>query len=115
MANKESSIAVKLDTNEISNAVANICSECYGVVGLANFKTTKNKTVELKNDNNVQGIVVKKEKYGFSLEIHLICAYGVKITEIVNEVSKRITFALKRKYGELFNKVSVFVEEVRDV
>lgn len=115
MAKEEKNIKLSLDTNEIALLVGNICSECYGVVGLADYRSIKKRIVLLRKNKVINGILVTNDKYGFSCEVHLICAYGVKITEIVNEVSKRVSYVLKKKYGELFNKLSVYVEELREL
>lgn len=115
MAKKSNEISLVIDLKEVATLVGNICSECYGVVGLADYKSLKTKIALLRNDQFINGILVSKVRNGFSVEIHLVLAYGVKVTEIVNEVSKRISFALNKKYGELFTKISVFVEEIRDL
>lgn len=114
MAKKNNEISLVIDLKEIATLVGNICSECYGVVGLADYKSLKTKIALLKNDQFINGILVSKVRSGFEVEIHVVLAYGIKVTEIVNEISKRISFALNKKYGELFNKISVFVEEVRE-
>ena len=69
----------------------------------------------LKKENYVEGVNVTKENGKFNVDVHLICAYGIKITEIVSEVSKRINYVLTKKYGQLFSKINVYVEELRDL
>ena len=91
------------------------CSECYGVVGLTYAKSIKEKFIILKKENYVEGVNVTKDKDKFNVDVHLICAYGIKITEIVSEVSKRINYVLTKKYGQLFSKINVYVEELRDL
>ena len=113
--NKKSNITVTLGVKEIATLVGETCNECYGVIGLTNGDSLKAKLSVLKKENYVQGVNVFREKKKFSIDIHLICAYGVKLTEVVNEVSKRVAYVLKEKYGELFKTINVYVEEVRDI
>ncbi len=112
---EKTNIRVTLEIKEIATVVGETCNECYGVIGLTNGDSLKAKLSVLKKENYVQGVNVFREKGKFSIDIHLICAYGVKLTEVVNEVSKRVAYVLKEKYGELFKTINVYVEEVRDI
>ncbi len=111
----EKSIKISLSVKDVANLVGETCSECYGVVGLTNAKSIKEKLIILKKENYVEGVNVTKENGKFNVDVHLICAYGIKITEIVSEVSKRINYVLTKKYGQLFSKINVYVEELRDL
>ena len=42
-------------------------------------------------------------------------AYGVKISEVVRELYKGISYNLNKKYGPIFNKINIYVEELRDL
>ncbi|MDD7616208.1 MAG: Asp23/Gls24 family envelope stress response protein [bacterium] len=110
--NKEKNISITLDVKDVAEKIGEVCLECYGVVGLSNgnIKTLK----VLTKENLSEGVFIKKDKDHFIIDIHLICAYGVKVTEIVNEVSKRIFYILRKKYGELFSKVNVYVDDLRE-
>lgn len=111
----DKSIKISLSVKDVASLVGETCSECYGVVGLTNSKSIKEKLIILKKENYVEGVNVTKDKDKFNIDVHLVCAYGIKITEIVNEVSKRIAYVLTKKYGELFSKINVYVEELRDL
>lgn len=108
-------IDVSISIKEIATLVGETCNECYGVIGLTNIDSLMTRLIILKKENYVKGVNVFREKGKFSIDIHLICASQVKLTEIVNEVSKRVSYVLKDKYGELFNKINVYVEEIRDI
>ena len=110
--NNEKNISIKIDVREVAEKIGEICLECYGVVGLSNGNE-RNLKILTKKDL-FEGVFIKKDKDHFIIDIHLICAYGVKVTEIVNEVSKRIFYVLKKRYGELFSKVNVYVDGLRE-
>ncbi len=109
------SIKISLSIKEIATLVGETCSECYGVIGLTNAKSIKEKFIILKKENYVDGVNITKVQDKFNIDVHLICAYGVKVTEIVSEVSKRINYVLTKKYGQLFSKINVYVEELREL
>ena len=113
--NSNKSIKISLSMQEIANLVGETCLECYGVVGLTNSKSIKEKFIILKKENFVEGVNITKEKDKFNIDVHLVCAYGIRITETINEVSKRIIYVLTKKYGELFSKINVYVEELRNL
>ena len=54
--------------------------------------------------------IFKDNKY--DIDVHLVVAYGVKISEVVNEVSKRIAYEANKKYGNIFGKVNVYVDDL---
>ncbi len=98
---------------EIANLIGDIVKECYGVVGLTKVRSIKNQLVILKKENYVDGVLIFKNKDGkYDIDVHLIVAYGVKISEVVNEVSKRIAYEANKKYGNIFNKINVYVDDL---
>ncbi len=108
-------ISLTISIKDIATLVGSTCNECYGVIGLTNIDSLMTRLIILKKENYVQGVNVFRERGKFSIDIHLICATGVKLTEVVNEVSKRVSYVLKDNYGELFNKINVYVEEIREI
>ncbi|MFA6756072.1 MAG: Asp23/Gls24 family envelope stress response protein [Bacilli bacterium] len=114
MKEKTSKSNTNLNLKEIANYIGDICSETYGVVGLVSPKSPLN--MLLKRDKYSEGIILYKrvDKF-YVVEIHLVVAYGVKITEVASEVSKRILYFLNKEYPLLFKKVNVYVEEIRDL
>ena len=106
---------IHLSLDVVASITGGAATECYGVVGLTYAKSIKEKFIILKKENYVEGVNVTKDKDKFNVDVHLICAYGIKITEIVSEVSKRINYVLTKKYGQLFSKINVYVEELRDL
>ncbi|MCB9499147.1 MAG: Asp23/Gls24 family envelope stress response protein [Erysipelotrichaceae bacterium] len=109
-------VKLEVDNKELASLIGNVCSETYGVVGLTRVKTIKNQLVILRKQNYVEGILIFKNSKGrYDIDVHLICAYGVKISEVVNEVSKRIAYETKKKYGPRFNKINVYIEDLLDL
>lgn len=105
-----------LNKKEFTIVVGEIVSQVYGVVGLTRVKTIKNQLIILKKENYVDGILLTKLINGkYDIEIHLIVAYGVKIIEVVNEVTKRIQYEITKRYGKVINKINVYIDDLLDI
>ncbi|MFA6667025.1 MAG: Asp23/Gls24 family envelope stress response protein [Bacilli bacterium] len=103
----------EISLKDISGYIGDICCETYGVLGLVSSKNPID--VILKRERYSEGIGVYKIGSRYNVDIHLTVAYGVKITEVASEVSNRILYFLNKQFPGLFNKVNVYVEELRDL
>lgn len=101
------------DIKLVNGYIGDICCETYGVLGLVSSKNPVD--IFLKRERYSEGIGIYKIGSRFNVDIHLIVAYGVKITEVANEVNNRILYFLNKQYPNEFNKVNVYVEGLRDL
>jgi Uncharacterized protein conserved in bacteria len=106
-------LAQEINLKDISGYIGDICCETYGVLGLVSSKNPID--IILKRERYSEGIGIYKIGSRYNVDIHLAVAYGVKITEVASEVSNRILYFLNKQYFGLFNKVNVYVEELRDL
>ncbi len=104
---------IEISLKDISGYIGDICCETYGVLGLVSSKNPID--VILKREKYSEGIGVYKIGSKYNVDIHLAVAYGVKITEVASEVSNRILYFLNKQFHGLFNKINVYVEELRDL
>lgn len=94
--------------------VGDIVSSSYGVIGLVNKKSLS--ILLLKKERYIDGIDIKKLSSGkYVISVHLVLAYGLKITEIIKEVSKKLAYFLKQKYGDNFKEINVYVEDLKAI
>lgn len=108
--------SVKISKEAIATLAGGVVAECYGVVGMASQKILKDGFAELlKMDNYSKGIVVNKKETGYELDLFLIISYGVKISEVVYEVQKKVKYELERSLDEEFKHINVFVQGIRVV
>ena len=108
------SIDVSLET--IASAASNATCECYGVVEMA----SKNQINEINNFfkkgsvNN--GVAVRKNKANtYEIDLFIIVAYGVRITEVVTEVQKKVRYDLERKFNIKFKAINVYVQGIKNI
>lgn len=98
----------------IASLAGGVVSECYGVVGMASQKIVKDGIAELlKKDNYSKGIVVRKNDSGYEIDLYIIIMYGVKISEVIFEVQKKVKYMLEKTLEQDFNKINVYVQGVK--
>lgn len=106
----------KLTVSEeaIASLAGGVVSECYGVVGMASQKIVKDGIAELlKMDNYSKGIVVRKKDTGYEIDLYIIISYGVKISEVIYEVQKKVKYMLEKTLEQDFIKINVYVQGVK--
>jgi uncharacterized alkaline shock family protein YloU len=110
--NQHGTIHISLDAlSDIASAAA---LSCYGVVGLAPKSTLiEDMSKILKQPEFSKAIFVRKNKELYSVDLYLIVAYGVKVTEIVNEVQKKVKYDLETKFSMKFAAVNVYVQSLK--
>lgn len=109
---------IDISLEAISLIAGNAASECYGVVGLADRRVSD--IIEaiqqlLKREEYRRGIRVKKTNKGFEVDVFIIVAYGVKITEVVSEVQKKVKYDLVRTFDLNFLAVNVYVQGLKEI
>ncbi len=111
---KKNSTKVDIDKKEMVTFIGDIVSSCYGVVGLANVFSVQSAISYLKREKYKGGIEVSEDINGrYVVNVYLVLAYGLKITEIINEVSKRLFYFLKKHYGDIFKSINVYIEDLK--
>lgn len=106
----------KLTVSEeaIASLAGGVVSECYGVVGMASQKIVKDGIAELlKKDNYSKGIVVRTKETGYEIDLYIIISYGVKISEVVFEVQKKVKYMLEKTLEQDFTHINVYVQGVK--
>lgn len=105
---------INITEEAIAELAGGVVTECYGVVGMASQKFLKDGFAELlRKDNFTKGVVVRKTDEGFEIDLYVILSYGVKISEIVLSVQKKVKYMLERSLEQTFVKVNVFVQGVK--
>ena len=76
---------------------------CYGVSSIL--------TITHRKGQEEDAIYVHMDKNNtFSLDIHVIVASGVKVTEIIRSLRKTIRFYMDRLYPKACNKINIYAE-----
>ena len=126
--NQYGSINITLDA--VAAVAGNAATECYGVVGMSSKRSIKEEinlisnvtslTKEeinelLKKENYSKGIIVKKNKEGLEVDVYIVVGYGLRITEIVSAVQKKVKYELERTFDIKFSAINVYVQGVKNI
>lgn len=110
--NKKGSVYVS--TSAIAAIAGNAALECYGVLGMATKTPIREGISELlKSENYIRGVNVKKSKNGIDINMYIVVAYGVKITEVVSEVQKKVRYVLKKALDLNFCSINIYVQSMK--
>ena len=105
---------INISIEAIASLAGGVVSECYGVVGMASQKILKDGLAELlKKENYSKGVVVRQNKGKLELDLYIIVSHGVKISEVVHEVQKKVKYMLEKSLELDFNVINVYVQGVK--
>ena len=105
---------INISLTAISPVAANAALSSYGVIGIAEKTLLREPSIKpLKVKDYNKGVFVSKRKDAFVVDLYLVCAYGVKITEIITEVQKKVKYDLEKKFAVSFKAVNVFIQAIK--
>ncbi len=107
-------LSPSLDT--IASVIGNTLQEVFGVVGLGNKKSLKdNINIFFKTESFKDGVAVKKENDKYIIDIYVILSYGVKISEVINNISSQVRFNLEKKFNIKIKSINIFIQDVKKI
>ena len=106
---------IDISMEAVASIAGSAASECYGVIGLVpRGSLTDGARKVLRLDEYVKGVYTRKSKKGYEVDIYLCCAYGVKLSEVLAEVQKRVGYELEKTFGIRFASVNVYVVDIKE-
>ena len=107
---------INISLQAIASVAGSAAIECYGVVGLSAKNSLSDQVNKLLGKKNFeQAVVCEKEKKGYSISLYLVVASETKITEVIREVQKKVSYVLEKTFGIEFKKVNVYVQGVLEI
>ncbi|MDY0100592.1 MAG: Asp23/Gls24 family envelope stress response protein [Bacilli bacterium] len=107
---------INISLEAIATIAGNAAMECYGVVGLASKSSIRENIAELlKADNYAKAVTVIKEKDKYEVNVYIVVAYGLKITEVVSQVQKRVKYVLEKTFNLKFKAINVYVQSLKAI
>lgn len=105
---------INISEEAIATLAGGVVSECYGVVGMASKKAFKDGLAELlKKENYSKGVVVRKVDDQLELDLYIVVSFGVRISEVVLEVQKKVKYMVESALEQTFSKINVYVQDVK--
>ena len=105
----------KIDiSNEVIASVVATKVESYGIVGMASRQQVRDGIAEiLGHENYARGIEVKENNGVIDIDMYIIVSYGVKISEVANNVQSSVKYTLENSLNVKVNSINIFVQGVR--
>ena len=105
--------SIKISDDAIATLTGGAVIECYGVVGMTSQKMFKDGFNELlKRENYSKGVIIKNKDNGIEVDLYVI-GYGVKVTEVINEIQKRVKYTLEKALELDVLSVNVYVQGIK--
>lgn len=107
---------IDVSLSAIASVAGEAVKECYGVLGLAGKSALRENIFELlKVDDYNKGVYVKKTNKGYIVDLYIVCAFGIKIPEVISEVQKKIKYTLEKTFQIKFSSVNVYVQDIENI
>jgi uncharacterized alkaline shock family protein YloU len=105
---------INISSEAIGQLAASAALSSYGVIGIAEKTLLREPSLTpLKVKDYNKGVFISKSKDAFVVDLYLICAYGVKMTEIITEVQKKVKYDLEKKFTVKFKAVNVYIQSIK--
>ena len=106
--------SIKISDDAIATLTGGAVIECYGVVGMTSQKMFKDGFNELlKRENYSKGVIIKDKDNGIEVDLYVVIGYGVKVTEVINEIQKRVKYTLEKALELDVLSVNVYVQGIK--
>ncbi len=107
---------INITSKAIASVVANAAIECYGVVGLTSKNAFSDRVQSiLKKDEYVKGVNVSQDKKSVYISLYLVISFGVKITEVLREVQKKVNYVVSKTFDLEVKEVNVYAVNLRKI
>lgn len=107
---------IKVSNNAVASIVADATNECYGVVGICDKDFEKNKgPVILDRKHLTDGIIIKTKKEKLEISLYIIVVSGMKVTEILRSIQKKVKYVVEKTLDISVGKVNVYVQCLKKV
>lgn len=105
---------IQYSLEAIAELAGNTVISVYGVVGLVDRKKfRKSLMVVLRKEDFSDGVIVKKVKDEYIVSLYVVLSKDVRITEVVLEIQKQLSYVLQKTFGIPFKTIDVYVYGVK--
>jgi uncharacterized alkaline shock family protein YloU len=104
---------IEVAPRAIASLVAYAVVRSYGVVGMAPANLRDSVEQVLRKEDQHRGIEVQIRRDGITVDIFIVVAYGVRISEVAQGVISTVSYTLKKSMGLPVAAVNVHVQGIR--
>ncbi|MEW7718160.1 Asp23/Gls24 family envelope stress response protein [Staphylococcus aureus] len=105
---------IDISNEVIASVVGGKAVECYGIVCMASRQQVRDGIAEiLGHENYAKGIKVTENNGVVDIDMYIIVSYGVKISEVANNVQSTVKYTLEKSLNVSVNSINIYVQGVR--
>ena len=113
--NKTTNNKIIFTLADIAKVAEQSALSCYGVVDLSKSDSFRSEIREFLKKGSLNGANAFIGKNGYVIDLYIIVAFGVRVTEVVTEVQKKVKYDLEKQFKVPFKTINVFVQGVKDI
>jgi uncharacterized alkaline shock family protein YloU len=107
---------VTISPEAIAQVVGRVAARCYGVVGMsprAPGPARERVTRLLPKGKAQRGIVVRNVDGTLGLDLYVVVAYGLNLSEVASTVRSQVAYEVERLTGLRVASVDVHIQDVK--
>jgi len=105
---------IVITRSAVASLAAQAVLECYGVVGMAQPGLRERVMERFQRDTAPKGIVVRQLDRTIALDLYVVLARGVRISEVAQNIVEKVKFSVERATGFAVSEVEVHVQGLQD-
>lgn len=107
---------IEISKEYFSTLIGSAASQCFGVAGMAGSNKRQDLRAFLNKKRHYidQGVEVRKDGDGVTVDLHIVISYGVNISAIVQSIVNKVRYTVEEATGLSVKKVNVFVESMKN-
>lgn len=100
---------------DIAKEAENSAMQCYGVIDLCTVDSSHKELINCLKKNGLSGAIAHKGKFGYEIDLYIVIAFGIRVTEVLVEIQKKVKYDLERKFKVHFAAINVYVQGVKSL
>lgn len=104
---------IQISEDVIARIAGLAAVESYGLVGMSSRKITDGIVELLGRESLGKGVEIDEEGDQLNINVNIIVSYGIKISEVAQNVISQVRYAVENMTGLKVNKVQVNVRGVK--
>jgi uncharacterized alkaline shock family protein YloU len=106
--------AIQIADETLATLAGMAATECFGLVGMVSRSRMRDNLVELLGRENLaKGVLVESTPAGVNINLYVIVAYGVRISEVATNIMEKVKYTIESLSGLHVDQVNVNVQGVR--
>ena len=110
MEKTNKNVKKNIDDKTIRNEIVAIAKDCYGIFDVEEQQNISD--LKIKKGNEEAVFIRRHADLSYTIDVYLILASDIKITEILRSTQKTIKYSLEKKFGISVRQLNVFAESI---